>query len=59
MVANQIECSSLEQRCAINLRKIYRTICNVYGEIFFLVRNVYKWFKHGFSNSSLSQKDCP
>ena len=34
-------------------------MCDVCGETFFNEKNLYKWGKHGFVISNLSQKDCP
>ena len=66
MVANQTECSRLEQRSIIKFlvadkRKpyeIYRLMCDVYRKAYFSQKNFHKWARKEFA-ASLSQKDIP
>ena len=67
IVADQTEFFMLEQRSVIKfllaekckLCEIYRTMYHVYGLACFSQSNVYKWVKHGFITTNLSQKDSP
>ena len=67
MAANETEGSRLEQKSIIKFvltenckpYEIYRRICDVYGEICFSQKNVYRWAKDGFAITCLSRKDRP
>ena len=64
MVANQRKCSRLEQRSVIKFLvaekykpcKIYRRMCDTFGEGCFSVKKFYKSVKHEFSAMSQSGK---
>ena len=62
MVANQTECSRLEQKSVIKfllvgkgkLCEIYRRMRDVYGETCFNFKNVYKQAKHVCATTGLN-----
>ena len=64
MVANQTKYSRFEQssvlKCLVVEKckpsEIYRRMTNVYGEVCFSQKTVYKWDKHGFATRNQSQK---
>ena len=55
----QIKCSNFCWLRNVIHVKYYRRICDIYREVYFSQKNVYKLAKHGFAIIYLSQKESP